>query len=520
MSYRGIVSAAALVLALGGPAAFAQSSGIPAEIPPLSYTANQYVDSEGCAFIRAGVGGLVNWVPRVNRQRTQLCNFQPTVAQAAPAAVAAPAPAPRIVAAAPRTVPARNVGAPIRTVASTTTRPSIVQIPTGATATARTPRIVTQPAPAPVVAAAPVAAPTPAPAPLQKLAAFCVGRTGPQPGFVSNRTGQTIDCGGAPAPAPAPVARVASAVTAPVATAPARQTRSAFCVGRVGPQPGFVSSTTGRTIDCGGATTRPAITTASAPRTITMAQVCADIRATSRNYVSASTGLPVRCGPQTQPISGTTIAGSFAPTGAFAPTAPIVTPRAVVQANCPSTLLAVDGQVVRCGPQTQPITTQVSRNANSAANASLFGFLKPPVVPASNPVGRSQREVVAPPKGYTRVWNDGRHNPNRGLPQATATQASSTALQARVSSRNVAPRATAATTHRYVQVGAFADAANAQSVGQKFMSAGLPVGLANATRGGAVYKIVMLGPFSSANELNRALQTARGAGYGDAYSRN
>jgi len=141
-------------------------------------------------------------------------------------------------------------------------------------------------------------------------------------------------------------------------------------------------------------------------------------------------------------------------------------------------------------------------------------------VPASNPAGRSQREVLNIPKGYTRVWNDGRHNANRGLPQATLSRAQpSVALQARLSSRNVAPKV-AVTSHRFVQVEAFADPSNAQLLGQRFIAKGLPVGLANHTQNGTIYKIVMLGPFGTTTELNRALRVARGAGYSRAYTRN
>jgi cell division septation protein DedD len=114
------------------------------------------------------------------------------------------------------------------------------------------------------------------------------------------------------------------------------------------------------------------------------------------------------------------------------------------------------------------------------------------------------------PKGYTRVWNDGRHNPNRGLPQATSIVAP--ALAARVSTRT----APVAAPHQYVQVAAFANAGNANALGQRFMGMGLPVGLANSSRG----KIVVLGPFASANALNRGLSAARAAGFSDAYTRN
>lgn len=180
MRYRSLVLAVTAALALGAVAAEAQQrsggGSVPAEIPPDSFTGNQYVDSRGCVYIRVGYGGATNWVPRVSRSREQLCGYRPSLSPSELAALrGAPAPAPDVpeITAAPAPVPtpapatetARTSPAPA---APRPARPATARVtpaPTGRSTAATAPRpttmprtsttvIRTEPAPAATVAAA------------------------------------------------------------------------------------------------------------------------------------------------------------------------------------------------------------------------------------------------------------------------------------------------------------------------------------------------------------------------------
>ena len=65
------------------PEARGPAARVPASFPPAGFEGRQYVDSEGCVFIRAGAGQSVTWVPRVSREGQQICGAEPTLARAA-----------------------------------------------------------------------------------------------------------------------------------------------------------------------------------------------------------------------------------------------------------------------------------------------------------------------------------------------------------------------------------------------------------------------------------------------------
>jgi cell division septation protein DedD len=191
------------------------------------------------------------------------------------------------------------------------------------------------------------------------------------------------------------------------------------------------------------------------------------------------------------------------------------------------------------------------------------------------PSGRVPAQPIPP--GYTAVWADDRLNPYRGVgtaegeaqmrtvwtddapmrlvdeprpgffgsrpPAATLTAAESAAIRQPYA---VAPRAPAApvvtpaavtrgpapavmtrpaasqaVAGRFVQVGSFADPANATRTRAALEARGLPVATREVRRSnGQVLRVVMAGPFGATSEAQQALATARSLGFRDAYLRN
>lgn len=156
MYYMGVVmflkllSVALLAACFSASSAQAQSTRAPSELPPAGFKGQQYVDSRGCVYLRAGIGGRVNWVARISANREPLCGYPPTsgaqrvavapaaappvaAAQTAPVPVAAPSAPQQVATAKPKAAYSSKVGKPMMTTAGRYERPA-VSVPVAAPA--------------------------------------------------------------------------------------------------------------------------------------------------------------------------------------------------------------------------------------------------------------------------------------------------------------------------------------------------------------------------------------------------
>ncbi|MDA9207247.1 SPOR domain-containing protein [Octadecabacter sp.] len=501
----GFLSTVAIVAAVLGTSAAGQTlrnANPPAEAPPSNFSGNQYVDSNGCAFVRAGIGGTESWVPRVSRSREQLCGFQPTLASALPPLAPLPSrptsePTQAVAAAQPTPAPA-----PVAVAAASaqSARPAVSQ-PTQAAAptpplTARvTPAAAPSPSPQVIV---PEAAPQPR---VLTRSQACAGLTGIQPNLVSQRTGRPIDCGGA-----APVVQQVARVAPPVVAAP---------------QPEAAQTTQNR---------------------LSRAQACAAMAASGRQYISTTTGRPLQCATQGQPTQLAGLARIQAdlrlPQQAYsnpldsAPGSVAIPQRdlpRVSRSQVPysNPLDSAPGSTFTPNMNTQVV--QVPVVVTHARSQTVWqALIGQEPAPYSNPTRTYALAAPTVPDGLEHVWTDGRLNTQRGLPVASTTttvryaaqpvQQRQTAVTTRVATQQ-RPQAEQISGHRYVQVGTYGTRDQAQSIAQSLRSRGLPMRVGVYNQQGRDMRIVLAGPFANDSQLQSALNTARGAGFSGAFTR-
>lgn len=79
-----------ICLAAGVRAQSLAEVSTPANPPPASFKGQQFIDSRGCVFVRAGFGGRVNWVARIDARKRPICGMLPTGAAEPPIEDVAP----------------------------------------------------------------------------------------------------------------------------------------------------------------------------------------------------------------------------------------------------------------------------------------------------------------------------------------------------------------------------------------------------------------------------------------------
>lgn len=458
----------------------------PAEQPPASFTGNQYVDSKGCVYIRAGVDGNTNWVPRVSRSRKVVCGLSPSVRSGGTTAVAA--------------APAVNqIQEPVQIGVAETTAPK-------------------SPAPTTTRPARATVASVLAPRPVRTVASTPV---------VKQRIAPTVQTARAPRPSTFQQAQPRMQTARVTAAKPRTQPR----VLRVAPTAQAV---------------QPRRVTTTGQRRVASTQTCQGASAVSQRYIGGRK-LPVRCGPQKQAFvtrAGDVKGGTFRSangqvlnSASVNPNA-IVVPRHVYEEQQASRVTSATPKGYRNAWSDDRLNTR--RAHQTLGGKSQMDLVWTQTVPRRLVVRSTGRDVTRSFPGlkypYTSAaqqnaaWSQGTRvvstqgqTPRRVQQRQVVRQqvVTTTRKQVRVSTRTSAPRKPAAVAgKRFVQVGTFGVASNAQNTAARIQRMGLPVRIGKFTRGGKQMRIVLAGPFGSSAHVSGALTAVRNAGFRDAFARN
>ncbi|RBI87606.1 hypothetical protein DRV85_01380 [Rhodosalinus halophilus] len=486
---RGALGACLVALAVPGLAQTLDTAGPPAEFPPESYEGRQYVDSRGCVYIRAGVDGDVTWVPRVNRDREQLCGFQPTFAEAPEPTSQEPA--------APQ-------------------EPEVAES-TPAEAEPERPEPQQEATPAPTeTAAAPQRTEPRAEPPAQRPARtrIQVPRRAPQP--APRATADPIETvASLPAGQAQPSQRPARSgvVAAPQAAA------DAGCPGGSALSRGYLVAREGERLRCGPQARPP-----YSFRIIAASEV-ESLPEGARVYryqgTRADGGMVYRS------VSGRPVSGEarVLPRHLWQPPEPASAQVEVPEGYEPAWK---DGRLnPRRAEQTLDGRAEMLLIWTNTTPRRLVDRASGEDVTAQHPrlfypftdLATQNAYLAAKDELQVRVASDGRV---RLVPKPEARETQVAARPTPAAQQAAPTRAPEATgpAHRFVQVGTFGVPSNARRTAARLQSMGLPVRLAPMTRGGKRYQVVLAGPFDNRSQVQGALGRARQAGFHDAFPRN
>ena len=435
----------------------------PAELPPASFKANQYVDSKGCVYIRAGVDGNTNWVPRVSRARKVVCGLSPSIRPGGATAVASARPEPVQIGA--------SATAP-KSPATTAVRPAATTVAS-----------ILAPKPVRTVASKPV---------VKARVAPTIQRRKVQPVQVAP---QPVQIAQAPVRRVQPqVIRVAPATTQPRrVAAPSKVAAAQTCRGASAVSQQYIGRN-GGAVRCG-------------PQTQAFVTRAGDVKGGTFRSASGQ----VLSAANVSPNAIVVPRHVYEQQQAARVSQPI--PQGYRQAweddrlNSRRTHQTLGGKA-----QTDLIWTQtvprrlIVRSTGRDVTRSFPGLRYPYTSAAQQNAAWSTNTQVVSSKGQT---------------QRRVAQRQVVRKQAHVSTRTSAPRKpTAVAGKRYVQVGTFGVASNAANTANRIQRMGLPVRIGKFNRGGKEMRIVLAGPFATPAHTGGALQAVRNAGFRDAFARN
>ncbi len=468
MKFTRVLAVSVIAVSMGLITAEAKTlreAEIPAEYPPASYTGKQYVDSRGCVYIRAGIDGMTNWVPRVTRDRGVLCGYQPSLAKSATPPVQAPAKPVPVIEPKPAPKPAvKPVAKPVQVV---------TQAPKAAPV-----RVAPKAAP---VKAKPVA---PTPRPARKV--------------VQVTPAQPVQ--------PAAVKPVVKAAPTPVsgnARRLAPPTKVTSCEGVTGISRYYAGvSTDGMPVRCGPQSDPHVTVIRREPVTVMRGGEPVRVQ---RRVVHQSPAAPAPIGGQVR-----------------------VAPRHVWEQQQASKVESPIPDGYRPVWKDDRLNEQRGHQTFDGIYASglawtrtvprkLYvrstGLVVTHKYPGLMYPYHSYDEMRA--AGYDAAISDTAMAPQTAQ-KVVRRSAPKKAIVATKSVKRTAPAAPAK--GRFVQVGTFGVEANAQRTASRLKSMGMPARLGRLTKGGKTYRIVLAGPFAP-NQLGAALNKARSAGFSDAFVR-